>query len=52
MTLTCPRCGNTEVVKLATQFVFICTDCKTETPWPLREGQRRLVNTSRGDRKK
>lgn len=52
MKLQCPKCGNCEVVKLASQFVFICTDCKTETRWPLREGQRRLVNTSRGDRTK
>lgn len=48
----CPKCGNTRLVRLSSLQVMLCPDCKTETPWPLREGQKPLIGSNRGDRKK
>lgn len=48
----CSNCGNRDVVRLSSYQVVLCPDCKTETPWPLKDGQAPLINSNRGDRKK
>lgn len=52
MTPACQQCGNREVVRLSTLRMVICPDCKTETPWPLKDGQPPLINSQRGDKKR
>lgn len=47
----CQKCGNPEVVRLSTYQVVFCPDCNSETPWPLKEHQKPLINSSRGDKK-
>lgn len=39
------------LVSLSGPRLRICSDCKTEFPWPLDDKQRPLLNSSRGDRK-
>lgn len=52
MTLQCPKCGNPDVVRMSSLRIIHCPDCHTESPWPLKDGQKPLINTNRGDRKK
>ncbi|WP_313453248.1 hypothetical protein [Stutzerimonas nitrititolerans] len=44
-------CGNTRLVKLTSQNLKICTDCKREIPWNLDAGQQPVYRPHRSDRK-
>lgn len=52
MTTKCPKCGNPEVVRMSSLRIIYCVDCHTESPWPLKDGQKPLIGSARGDRKK
>lgn len=41
-TKSCPKCGNTELVRLTTYNEKICTDCQIAIQWELEEGQEAL----------
>ena len=47
----CPKCG-TPMVNLASINERQCIGCGHSEPWKLSEGQKPLINTSRGDKKK
>lgn len=47
----CPLCG-TPMINLRSINLRICCGCKHNEAWHLSEGQKPLINTSRGDRKK
>ena len=47
----CPKCG-TPMVNLSSISRRQCVGCGYVEPWKLAEGQRPLINTSRGDKKK
>lgn len=46
----CKLCSG-PLISLSGQRARICNDCKTEFDWPLDDGQKPLINSSRGDRK-
>lgn len=46
----CHDCG-APLVSLSSLSRRICSGCKREQAWELEEGQKPLINTSRGDRK-
>lgn len=50
MTKPCPRCA-APLVDLRSQFKRICSGCKVEFEWRLDDGQKPLINSSRGDKK-
>jgi ribosomal protein L37AE/L43A len=52
MTLQCPKCGNPDVIRMSSLRIIHCPDCHTESPWPLKDGQKPLIGSNRGDRKK
>lgn len=41
-TKECPNCGNMHLVLLHSMNMKLCTDCRTEIPWYLEEGQKPL----------
>ena len=41
-TKQCPKCGNTCLILLRSLNMKYCTDCDTEIPWYLEEGQEPL----------
>ena len=47
----CPDCG-APMVGVGTRNERWCIDCNKSHPWNLDKGQKRLINSSRGDRKK
>lgn len=51
MTLQCPKCGNPDVIRMSSLRIIHCVDCHTESPWPLKDGQKPLISSNRGDRK-
>lgn len=38
-TKRCPKCGNTKLLLLRTMNMKCCTNCHTDIPWFLDEGQ-------------
>lgn len=48
---TCPSCGNTNLVRLSSHQIMICTDCDLDIPWLLKDGKKPTVASSRGDRR-
>ena len=44
-TKECPNCGNTHLILLTSLQLKLCTDCRTEIPWYLDEGQKPLLTT-------
>lgn len=51
MTLICPKCHNPHVIRMSSLRIIHCGDCGTESPWPLKDGQKPLISSSRSDRK-
>lgn len=41
-TKKCPKCGNTHLILLRTLNIKFCSDCNTEIPWFLENGQEPL----------
>lgn len=46
-TKRCPKCGNTHLGLIRTQFLKFCPDCGTWMEWNLDPGQRPLLGPSR-----
>lgn len=46
-TKACPRCGNTHLGLIRTQFLKFCPDCDTWLPWMLEPQQKPLLGPSR-----
>jgi ribosomal protein L37AE/L43A len=51
MTLLCPKCHNPHVIRMSSLRIIHCGDCGTESPWPLKDGQKPLISCNRSDRK-
>jgi len=47
----CPVCG-WPMVNLSSISLRLCVGCKHSEAWKLSDGQKPLINTSRGDKKK
>lgn len=47
----CPQCGSSVLVRLSSTQEILCGDCKTVSPWKLKENQAPLVTSSRDRRK-
>ena len=47
----CPECG-TPMVGYSSIDLRECVGCDHSEPWELAEGQKPLINSSRGDKKK
>lgn len=46
------KCKSPDVVRISTRQVVYCPDCNAYTRWRLKPGQRRLINSQRGDKTK